>query len=328
MNTIISWLMEGDPAIRWQTMRDLLDAPEAEWQAEQARTLQEGWGAAYLAHQDADGRWGGGIYSPKWISTTYTLLTLRSIGIPRTCEAAQRGAAVMFDGMLGAACDDTFRRKLADCDRCIVGMMLSLAIYFEINDARVDAMTENVLAEIMPDGAWNCRKHRRPYPGHSSFHTTLNVLDGVRDAIELRPNAYTRDLLRAEASALELLRQHHLFRSDKTGQIIHPQFVEISYPHYWHYDALRALCYMARANAPRDPRCQEAINLLHQRRHADGTWPKHDAYSGKLFFRMEKGDRSSRWNTLRALRVLRWWEGGEDTAQNKRRPLPLEQASA
>jgi hypothetical protein len=313
MDTTIEWLMQGDPAIRWQTMSDLLDAPAEQWQTEQARTLQEGWGAQLLSRQDADGRWGGGLYSPKWTSTTYTLLMLRSIGIPRDCQAAQQGAHLVMNGMLGERCDQEFRKKLAMCDRCIVGMILSLAVYFKINDGRVDAMIENLLAEMMPDGAWNCRKHSRPRPKHSSFHTTLNVLDGVRDTLtwygELSGDKYQSDLMAAEQSALELLLQHKLFRSDKTGEIINEKFTRFAYPHYWHYDVLRGLSYLARANAPRDPRAQEAIDLLYQRRRKDGLWPVQNRYTGRVFFHMEKIGAPSRWNTLRALRVLRWWDG-------------------
>jgi hypothetical protein len=188
-------------------------------------------------------------------------------------------------------------------------MILSLAAYFQIDDARVDAMIENLLAEMMPDGAWNCRKHSRPRPHHSSFHTTFNVLDGVRDALEFRPSAYDHDLIQAEQSALELLLQHKLFRSDKTGKIINSKFLLFSYPHYWHYDVLRGLSYLARINAERDPRAEEAIDLLCKKRNDDGSWPVQNRYSGKVFFNMEKSDEPSRWNTLRALRILRWWEG-------------------
>jgi hypothetical protein len=119
----IAWLLAGDPAIRWQTMRDLLDAPAKVWQAERKRTLTEGWGARLLALQDADGRWGGGLYSPKWISTTYTLLLLRDIGIPQDCAPAQRGARLAVDGLLGERCDEDFARRLVALDRCIVGML-------------------------------------------------------------------------------------------------------------------------------------------------------------------------------------------------------------
>lgn len=309
MNPAIDWLMEGDPAIRWQTMRDLLDRPLEEWQAEQRRTLTEGWGSLFLSHQGADGRWGGGLYSPKWISSTYTLLTLRGIGIPRDCEAAQRGAELVLDGMLGKSLDQEFHRRLAGCDRCIVGMILLLAVYFEIDDARVQAMVENLLVETMPDCAWNCRRSDRSHPRHSSFHTTFNVLEGLRDYVELGQGALKEEVLNAEQRALEFMLQHKLFRSDKTNEIINVNFTYFSYPYRWYYDVLRGLSYFARANAPRDPRLQDAIDLLHQRQRKDGLWPVQHKHPGRVYFDMEKTGEPSRWNTLRALRVLRWWDG-------------------
>ncbi len=262
-DSVIAWLLDGDPAIRWQTMRDLQDAPTRRWRAEQSRTLQEGWGARLLALQAQDGSWGGGIYAPKWTSTTYTLLMLCAIGIPRDHAPAQKAAALVLDKLLGEKRDDTFMHKLAECDRCIVGMTLQLAAYFGIRDARVDAIVENLLAEMMPDGAWNCRHHRKPYPHHSSFHTTFNVLDGLHEWLEATPkHALHNDVLAAEKKALEFMLEHHLFKSDKTGEVIHDKFVVLSWPHRWHYDAFRGLCYFARANAPRDPRLQDAIDLL------------------------------------------------------------------
>ena len=314
-NAQIEWLLAGDPAIRWQTLRDLQDAPPAVWGAEQRRTLEEGWGAQLLAEQAPDGRWGGGIYSPKWISTTYTLLSLCAIGIPGNHAPAQRAAALVLDEEIGATLDDKFMRKLAAYDRCIVGMDLQLAAYFGIRDARLDALVENLLTEMMPDGAWNCRRHRQPEPHHSSFHTTFNVLEGLRtwletlesgDAVPQHP--LRNDVLAAERRALEFMLEHRLFKSDKTGAVINDKFTLLSHPHHWHYDFFRGLAYFARANAPRDPRLEDAIALLQAQRRADGTWPIQHRYSGKVFFHMEKMGGPSRWNTLRALRVLRWWE--------------------
>jgi len=307
-NDTIAWLMEGDPAIRWQTMRDLLDAPEQEWKAEQQRTVEIGWGANLLARQESDGSWGGGIYSPKWTSTTYTLLTLRSIGIPRTCVAARRGAELMLTRQLGATCDAAFQRKLATLDRCIVGLILQLAVYFGIDDARVEAVVDNLLFEMMPDGGWNCRRLSRPRPHHSSFHTTFNVLEGLRGYVEWRNGTRRSDVLAAERRALELMLEHRLYKSDHTGQIINPKFTKLSFPYRWHYDVLRGLEYFARAGVPRDSRAQDAIDLLRDKRRADERWPLQQKYTGKVFFEMERIGGPSRWNTLRALRVLRWWD--------------------
>lgn len=313
MEQSIAWLMAGDPAIRWQTMRDLLDAPAAAWQQEQQRTVEAGWGARLLALQEADGRWGGGIYSPKWTSTTYTLLTLRSIGIPREHAPARRATQLIARELLGATADDAFRRNLAALDRCIVGMVLQLGVTFGLDEARIELIVDNLLHEMMPDGAWNCRRTRRPRPHHSSFHTTFNVLEGLRAYLEWGQGARHEEVETAEASALELMLQHKLFRSDKTNEVINHKFTLFSYPPRWYYDVLRGLSYFARSNAPRDPRLQEAIDLLHRRRRKkDGLWPVQNKHAGRVHFDMEKTGGPSRWNTLRALRVLRWWEGDTD----------------
>jgi hypothetical protein len=307
---VIRWLLEGDPAIRWQTMRDILGAPMDEWKAEQARTLETGWGARLLALQDADGGWGGGVYTPKWTSTTYTLLTLCHIGIPRYYAAAQRGAYLALEMLLGAERDRQFQRKLERLDRCIVGMLLQIGVHFGIDDERIEAMVENLLNERMPDGGWNCRRGRKPQPHHSSFHTTFNVLEGLREYIEQGCGYRLDEARAAEQSTLEFMMQHRLYKSDKTERVINSQFTLLSFPYRWHYDVLRGLEYFARANAPRDARIQDAVNLLYERRRKDGFWPVQHKHPGKTFFEMERSGGPSRWNTLRALRVLRWWESG------------------
>lgn len=309
-NEVTSWLMDGDPAIRWQALRDLQEAPAKRWKAEQRHTLNEGWGARLLEFQAPDGSWGGGIYSPKWISTTYTLLTLIALGIPRDHSTAQKAAALVLDKQLGSTCDKTFMLNLAACDRCIVGMDLSIAAYFGLCDARVEAILENLLTERMPDGAWNCRRNRKPQPHHSSFNTTFNVLEGLREWLETTPKHELRnDVLNAEKRALEFALEHRLYKSHKTGNIIHTNFTKLSYPHRWYYDVLRGLAYFARVNASHDERLQDAMELLNSRRSPDGRWPVQHKHPAKVFFDMEKVGGPSRWNTLRALRVLKWWEG-------------------
>lgn len=301
--------MEGDPAIRWQTMRDLQNATSKRWKVEQQRTLDEGWGAQLLKLQAADGSWGGGIYTPKWTSTTYTLLTLCDIGIPRNHRPPQKAAELTISMLLGSKCDDEFKSKLAACDRCIVGMILLIATYFGINDGRIDAIVENLLAEMMDDGAWNCRRNKKPKPHHSSFHTTFNVLEGLREWLEATSKHKLRnDVLKAEQSALKFSLEHRLFKSHKTGKIIHDKFTKLSYPYRWHYDVLRGLAFFARMNAPHDKRMEDGIKLLKSRRNEDGTWSLQYKYSGKVYFDMEKIGRPSRWNTLRALRILKWWD--------------------
>ena len=305
--TVIDWLLAGDPAIAWQTQRDLLDAPATVWQPLRQRTLTEGWGARLLALQDPDGGWGGGAYSPKWISATYTLLTLCDIGVPPDSPHVQRGARYVLGKLLGETCDVTFRERLAACDRCIVGMLLRIAVCFGVDDLRIAAMVENLLDERMPDGGWNCRRLRQPRPRHSSFHTTLNVLEGLQAYLDTYGNGLSEDVRVARRGAHELLLEHQLYRSDKTGKVIRDEWTHPVYPHRWHYDLLRGLVSFAHAKARYDPRLEDAVTLLQQRRQSDGRWARGKAYTGREFFSMERAG-SSRWNTLRALRVLRWWQ--------------------
>lgn len=312
----MQWLLAGDPAVRWHVMRDLLHLPESEWQAERCRMLEHGWAARLLAQQNPDGGWGLGEYSPKWTSTTYTLLTLREFGLPRDCTQAQRGAQRLISRMLGERHDSRFQERLKPFDRCIAGMILEVCVYFGVEDDRIDALVENLLSEQMDDGGWNCRRHRKPYPHHSSFHTTINVLDGLRVFLELRPGApQAAAAAQAEQRARELLLEHRLFRSDKTGEIIRESFAQISYPHRWFYDYLRALDHFVRADAPRDARLQNAIDLLLAAKTADGRWRNQVRHTGKEFFILEPGREPSRWNTLRALRALQWWQAERSPVQ-------------
>ncbi len=302
----LDWLLAGDPAIGWQTQRDLLGAPVAVWRPLREQTASAGWGARLLALQNPDGGWGEGVYSPKWTSATYTMLTLCDLGVPVECAPAQRGARFVLAGLLGEQRDAAFERRLATCDRCIVGMALRIAACFGVGDERVAAIVENLLAERMPDGGWNCRKHRRPLPHHSSFHTTLNVLDGLHAYLDTGRAELAHEVRQAQQGAFELLLQHQLYRSDKTGAVIHEDWTHPSYPYRWFYDVLRGLEAFARAGAARDPRLADPVALLEQRRETNGRWLRGKQRSGRVFFTLEPAG-PSRWNTLRALRVLRWW---------------------
>ncbi len=298
-SSAIDFLMEGDPAIRWQTMRDLLDCQKAEYERERAKIESKGWGKRLLDLQDEDGKWGGGIYSPKWISTTYTLLLLREMGLPPNCASARRGAQVILDSSVKSDKD-----SLRSLDTCIAGMWLALGAYFGSDDPKLETLVEHLLEEQMPDGGWNCRRHRVRSTHHSSFHTTFNVLDGVRDAID-RGIGPTPLLQKAEERALELLLQHQMFRSDKTGNVINSKFKQFAFPPRWHYDVLRGLHYIRTTRFIKDPRLDEAFELVEAARGKGDRWRNASPYSGKVFFNLEPGREISRWNTLRALRCLR-----------------------
>lgn len=306
---VLEWLMQGDPAIRWQVMRDLLDVPEELWQMERLKTAREGWGAAFLSHQAENGIWGGGVYSPKWISSTYTLLSLVEIGFPQDHPAARRGVEIILDHFFGLLGDIKFRTHLVKLDLCLVGMALELGTYFRLSDPRLDALPAFIIQTQMADGGWNCRLGRDKGVHHSSFHTTMNILDGIRQVLEMDGNSLETELRIAERRALELLLQHRLFRSSRTGEIISEKFLRFSYPERWFYSIHRALDYFQRAGVEPDERLKEAIEILLSKRLKEGTWPVQYRYAGLRYFDMEKTGHPSRWNTLRALRILKWWEG-------------------
>jgi hypothetical protein len=318
MERVIQWLMEGDPAIRWQVMRDLLDKTESVWQAERRRTQQEGWGAQLLCKQDVHGVWGGGLYSPKWISSTYTLLTLADIGLPPDCLPARRGVQIALDCLFGLEADENLYRRTNSYDQCVSGMFVQLAAYFRIALERINVMVKSLLENRMPDGGWNCRIKRKPLPSHSSFHTTINVLEGLRETEERGFCMYAKSVQTAEAEARELLLRHGLFRSHRTGEIIDRRWLLLSYPPRWHYDVLRALDYFARVGAKRDLRLEESIDQLISRRRPDGRWPVQNKHRAPVYFDMEKTGSPSRWNTLRALRVLRWWNQGSEVSKKSK----------
>jgi hypothetical protein len=309
------WLLDGDPAIRWQTMRDLLEATELTVEREQRRVARDGWGARLLAKQDRDGRWAGGqssdggLYSPKWISTTYTMLLLRDFGLPATNRQAKKACTLLLDHGLekdGGINYGMWGKWWGRSETCITGLVLSILAHFEYEDDRLDTIADHLLEQQMADGGWNCR---RPYGDtHSSVHTTILALEGLR-FYELHRARKVRAVRAAQRRGREFLLVHRLFRSHRTGEIIKPIFIRFSFPPRWHYDILRALDYFQAVNAPRDPRLAEAIDIVRSTQDAAGRWPLQNSYRGRTYFEMERLGAPSRWNTLRALRVLKWWEG-------------------
>jgi hypothetical protein len=309
----IEWLLSGDPAIRWQTLRDLARAPEGAVARERRKVGREGWGARLLGYQDAKGKWAagmssdGGLYSPKWISTTYTMLTLRDFGL-QPSRATQRACGVLLDeGMQrDGGINYGWRGR---SETCITGMVLSILCHFESGDARLDRLAEHILERQMDDGGWNCR---RPMGAtHASVHTTINVLEGLRlYEAQYCTNARRAAAVRAaQRRGREFLLEHRLFRSHRTGAVIKEIFTKPAFPPRWHYDILRALDYFQAAGAPRDARLEEAVGIVREARRPDGRWGLEHSFRGKTYFEMERVGGPSRWNTLRALRVLRWWEG-------------------
>lgn len=298
---LIGWLLESDPAIRWQVQRDLLRMRKPRWQAEQARVAEEGWGARLLAKRGRDGQWGGGLYTPKWTSTTYTLLELRRLGLPGDHAAAIASANLLLEQRVWLR-----GPRLDYWEACIAGFALSVASWFRADDVAREALLAEVLNAQMPDGGWNCRRPRGAT--HSSFHTTINVLEGLRDYVAA--GGPKRAAVRAaEARAQEFFCQHQLYRSHRTGRVVDAAMTKMPFPPRWRHDVLRTLDYFQAAGAAVDPRLVDPIAVIEGKRRPDDRWPLEPGQSGQTWLKLEPLGKPSRWNTLRALRVLRWWNG-------------------
>lgn len=298
---VLDWLLEGDPAVRWQAERDLTDRPPAQWRATCARIATDGWGRRLLAEQDPSGRWAGGLYQPKWTSTVYTLLLLRRLGLDPAHPAARAGVRCLLDDADWTEGGVSYWSTRLLAERCVNGMVLSIASWFDTDDDRVDSIAELLIGARLPDGGWNCEDHRGAT--HSSMHTTISVLEGLLLWKRRRGSGDADDAL---TSGHEFLLAHRLFRSHRTGEVIREQWTQPSFPPRWHYDTLRALDHLRDAGARPDPRAGEAIEILRTQARS-GRWPLGPRYSGRVWFPMETGRSGGRWNTLRARRVLRWW---------------------
>ena len=298
----IDWLQAGDPSVAWQVQRDLTDDPA--WSDTRVRVAEVGWGRKLLDLQDPDGMWAQGLYTPKWTSTHYTLLQLRRLGLEPSNEQAIAGVkrllddATWIDGGVSYWATHTYPEK------CVNGMLLSVATYFDVDDPRVDEIAEMLLRSRVADGAWNCNDYRG-HTHHSSFNTTISVLEAL---LLWKRRTGSSDADAAMARGHEVLLEHRMFRSHTTGHVINESWTKFAFPPRWHYDILRGLDHFQDAEVPPDLRTEESIEVVLQRQRPDGRWPIGPRYTGVEHFRMEEGRNPGRWNTVRALRVLKWWE--------------------
>ncbi len=257
----VDWLLRGDPAIRWQTKRDLLDASTDEVEAERALVATSGWGERLLALQDPSGTWAGDLYGPKWTSTTYTLLLLRHCGLAQDNPNARRGVerlwegARYFDGGLTAAV------SIDAPEACITSMYIALARYFGCPHPHADEAEQWLLANQLDDGGWNCRNVRFG-DRHSSFHTSILALEALAE-IE-RDEPHRPEIAAALARGREFFLVHRLYRSHRTGEVVNPAFTRLSFPPRWHYDILRGLDHFATTGAPWDDRFRDARRIAHR----------------------------------------------------------------
>ncbi len=299
---IIDWLLEGDVAIRYQVHRDLLGEDRKDLQD---RIANEGWGKKYLDKRNANGHWGDHFYQPKWISTHYTLLDLRNLYLNPENQLVKASIELTLDT---AMADDGGIRlgpsTTQHSDVCVNGMFLNYASYFKTDEQRLRSIVDCILAEKMPDGGFNCRTTRSGAV-HSSLHTTISVLEGMVGFLKADYTYRMKDLKDTKSTAEEFILLHQLFLSDRTGKIIKNEFLKMPYPSRWKYDILRALDYFQYAGSKWDNRMQAAIQVILEKRNKNGTWNVQAAHPGQVHFVMEKAGKPSRWNTLRALRVLK-----------------------
>ena len=304
-SAVLDWLLSSDPSIRWQVLRDLTEAPAAEVAAERARVATEGWGAAILARQQSDGTWPTTYDEKEWTTTPegsafVNLIWLKDLGLDPASEEARRAVGRVRDQVTWHWWDD-HPFFVGEVEPCINSRVVGVGAYFGED---VSGLVERLLGEQMADGGWNCEQENGSTRG--SFGTTINVLEAF---LELeRAGRAAADVTAARIRGQEYLLERSLMRRKSTGEVIDTKMLAFLFPPGWHYDVLRALDYFRLAGPP-DPRMTEAVEIVRSKRNDDGRWlldyamPTH-VIGGPT----EVIDEPSRWNTLRALRVLRWWE--------------------
>jgi hypothetical protein len=305
------WLLGSDPALRWQVLQDLTGASAGGVAAERARVEREGLGADLLALEGPDGLWAGGACFPAdytrgeegqpWTATMHTLQTLQILGLDPASESARRSVALVAEhGRWEHAGQRYFDGEV---EPCINGRTIDAGACFGID---VSPIVERILGERLADGGWNCEAENGSV--RSSFDTTINVLDGLLEYE--RATGGSAAVRAARRGGEEYLLERGLFRRKSTGDVVDPAYLDFAFPYYWHYDVLRALDYFRRSGAAPDPRMKEAAEAVRSRRQPDGCWLMGKVHPGRVHFALDGGaGEPSRWNTLRALRVLRWWEG-------------------
>ena len=298
----LKWLLDSDPAIRWQVMRDLTGESASAIAAERSRIATEGWGAQLLARQAPNGKWGGPKEDKALLITFYSLVVLKDLGL----DPASKQARKMIDRVDKLVFEWHHHRPFFDgeTEPCINGRILGLGSYFKEPN---DALAKQLLSEQLEDGGWNCEA---PKSKCSSFHTTICVLEGLLDYERAgrKSVAVTKARKRAENYLLE----RSMFRSLRTGEVIKKSWLRFSYPTFWHYDVLRGLDYLRNAGFKPDSRVREAVEIVMKRRHQNGRWPLNLLHPERIPLEMEtEVGRASRWNSLRALRVLQWYGNSE-----------------
>ena len=313
---VIDWVADHDPSLRWQVVRDVLGGSESEWGPIRALVETEGFGARLLSLQDADGQWSGGAFFPPgftgrqfqeegqpWSTTTWALTQLREFGLDPTSARARE--TVRLVGENSRWDHDGQPYWSGEVEECINGRTVADGAYFGVD---VGPIVSRLVGAVQPDGGWNCERCNGS--SRSSFATTINVLEGLLEFE--RATGGTPRSHDARKSGEEYLLTRRLFRRASTGGPVDEQFLTLTYPTRWHYDVLRALDYFRAASrfdaAAPDDRLTDAIELVRSKRDESGRWQLDWQPRGATLFDLDDGPgQPSRWVTLRALRVLQWW---------------------
>jgi len=308
--TVIDWLLDSDPSIRWQVMRDVTHEQADVIAAERSRIATEGWGARLLALQAPDGLWAGRPWSPDWTDTFHSLELLRRMGLDPESEQARRAVGLVREHVVwrgGAPVETPWadnRFFEGEVEPCINGNVVATGSYFGVD---MTPLVDRLLGEQLSDGGWNCEVENGATV--SSFGTTINVLEGLLEFEEATGGSAEVRAARRRGAGYMLERR--LFRRKSTGEVIDPSWLQFSFPHWYHYDVLRGLEYLRAAGVEPDERTAEAIRIVQGNRDRDGRWPLQNVHAGEAHFQMDEGEgKPSRWNTLRAMRVLDWFARG------------------
>jgi hypothetical protein len=312
--SVIQWLLESDPSVRWQVMRDLTGASAEEVAAERTRVATEGWGARLLAMQGADGHWGGAAWNRGWDSTLHVLMLLRDLGLDPASGEARRAVGLVRDRVTWQGWWEYDGNPFfaGEVEPCINGQVGTVGAYFGQD---VLGIINRLLAEQLPDGGWNCEAVNGST--RSSFNTTICVLEALLEH-ELAGGGSPR-VTEARRRGQDYLLDRRLFRRRSTGEVIERDrkggaaWTHFAFPTWWHYDVLRGLEYLRRAGVTPDKRVDESIELVVSKRNGDGRWLLETRYPGVMPVEIDEGEsQPSRWNTLRALRVLDWFSARDE----------------
>lgn len=298
---LTNWLLQGDVSIQYQTYRDLFDIDKP---GLQKKIEKQGWGKNFLDCKNGK-HWGLEYYQPKWTSSHYTLLDLRNLNLFPENKTVQQTINLILKEELNNDGGVNPGKTVTESDVCLNGMFLNFAVYFNIEIEKLESIVDFILSQQLNDGGFNCMFNRSGAV-HSSMHSTISCLEGLFE-FQKKSDYRKNEIDKVMSEAKEFLLQHKLFKSDKSGELIKPEFIRFSYPWRWRYNILRAMDFFRASETPWDERMQDAIDMILSKRKKSGKWNVQAKHPGKQHFEMEKAGKESRWNTLIALRILKYY---------------------